>query len=728
MLRVIRKRLASPSLVPRGSAHRLASASALSSSQPASLAVEEPYGQAYGAGPSRLPYINPSAAGPAPDHPPLLPTRTRREILLATRELRRVLSISQSIGQYANPTIFSHHLRKADLRFTTEMSRLELHAVIHHLMRLGRSTLALGIITQVIDSGAASRPQIRHLFSQRTLRMLLLSEMASHQLSASIRSAGPKTSIKLERLVDLLRSLQSIRHHRPMELYTLLVQMSVYERRPDKAAEIFVGLVEEWVTEGRVAEGADATGFYEGGGPPRILSDRMAQKHRSWWTGVRAWTLPGEVLSPHDRLDLWHPAKLSLGGKFRSFPFPLATSPPSMVPPPSGRLLDPILSALRLDPAVAAPADFTASMRACAILANTVLSRTLPLSSLGPLLRALEATPSSPPVYPASLAHTPPSGDLWAYEAFTQIHLALQSFFFSPPISAASFALARANETILSGSPPTTYADKYRLQPLGFGDGVILVKYALEKMRMTKVVVKLVEYLKRSFNLGWARPTMWNTVLSGATVLGDEKLARVADNALFGKTPLARGRASEGSGPGSQSRQRSKERERKTEKVEEHMTRAQAQAEGYLPRLLYSDRAVNVQADETSLVLLLQHLGKTSQFDRLTSVVYTLIPFLSENKDNTPGPQASSSEPSETSRSGRTPPNPLTPSLYNAILSSLALAGQTGLAQRVYHLALDAERQWAWEHVDRHPTAGLGSVPQNLKLPMGVFTAMLHIW
>jgi hypothetical protein len=116
----------------------------------------------------------------------------------------------------------------------------------------------------------------------------------------------------------------------------------------------------------------------------------IAPQLKAWWKGVRTWRLPGEVISPHDRLDLWHPQNLSLGEKMRSFPFPLATSPPSAVPEPAERLLEKILATLRLDPAVADPRDFAASMRALAILCLSVNSfahsrtRSLALQSILP--------------------------------------------------------------------------------------------------------------------------------------------------------------------------------------------------------------------------------------------------------------------------------------------------------------------------------------------------------
>ena len=212
-------------------------------------------------------------------------------------------------------------------------------------------------------------------------------------------------------------------------MYEILIRQCVGEGRPDVAAKIFVGLVEEWVTEGRVAEGADIEDFCEGGGPSekleiQLVSDQMA----AWWKGVRTWAWPGEVLSPHGRLDLWHPKNLSLGEKMKGFPMPVPTSPPTMVPAPDNRLLLDIIDSLRLDPAKSTPMEHTTSMRALAYLANTVLSRTLPISSLRSLFHAMSATVHRPPVYPEGVdPEKIIQSDRWAYESFTQIHLALQS-------------------------------------------------------------------------------------------------------------------------------------------------------------------------------------------------------------------------------------------------------------------------------------------------------------
>jgi pentatricopeptide repeat protein len=57
-------------------------------------------------------------------------------------------------------------------------------------------------------------------------------------------------------------------------MYEILIRQCVREGRPDVAAKIFVGLVEEWVTEGRIAEGADVEDFCEGIGSDGGLVER----------------------------------------------------------------------------------------------------------------------------------------------------------------------------------------------------------------------------------------------------------------------------------------------------------------------------------------------------------------------------------------------------------------------------------------------------------------------
>jgi hypothetical protein len=461
------------------------------------------------------------------------------------------------------------------------------------------------------------------------------------------------------------------------------MQYSLAEKRPDKAAAIFVGMVEDWVTEGRVAEGADPASFHPGGGPPVALQKSQA-RHSAWWIGVRTWKLPGEVLSPHQRQDLWHPNNLSLGEKLRGFPFASATSPPSLVPAPTSRLLDPILNSLQIDPKTAAPAEFESSMRALAILANSIHNRTLPCLSVGPLIDKLQRTPYSPPVYPLDMPDIP-EDQRWAYEATVHIHLALQSLMFSPPISSSSFAEAHAHEAVITGTASMgSLAHFYRMQPLGFKDCVSLVRYGFERLRLPSALRRLVNWTKTQYNLGGAKPSFWNAIFRGASEIKDNRLALKAENALFGHTALASQPTSGLVG-----------------------TRRPAKSKD--SRLSIPRMTTPPTPDQQSLIILITHLGKTSQWDRLEKLVYQLIPFLHVEQK------------SELVH--------LSPELYTVLMRGLHLAGKTGLAQRVYNLALQAEKQWTADLRDtKDPDAGPVSPPDTARLPIQFFTSMMSVW
>jgi hypothetical protein len=760
MLRTIRLRLRP---LPRGtvpSSHPLASrmtstststATALRSESESESPLEpEPFGVEYGAGPSRLPYTQPlaSASDPISSSRRTLVSRNTRD---AAKDLRQSLMTLPN-GAFATPQQLSRKLGSAEL---CDMSRLEIHALLHHLVRTKRNVLAAGIMSSSIDEGLSRTPKKRQRFSQRTVAALFKGirshtpasrpplsisfnshpiPMSEAQSQVPARAATlqptPRTPTKkLELLLDLHRSLQNSRHRRPPEVYETLIRVCCDERLYDTAAKIYVGLVEEWVTEGRLAEGADLDDFYEGGGPPREWRPEIAPQLKAWWKGVRTWRLPGEVISPHDRLDLWHPQNLSLGEKMRSFPFPLATSPPSAVPEPAERLLEKILATLRLDPAVADPRDFAASMRALAILANTVHSRTLPVLSLRQLLRAFKDTVSSPPVYPSgALPDSIPPNQAWAYQAYTHIHLALQSLLFSPPISSSSLQMAQRHAHLRSLANPTTSTATmtqiarparqrltYATPPLNWGACIMLVHYAFDKLGSARMLAKMIKYMKGAFDMGKGLPTLWNKIYRGASIVMDNKLAQQAEDVLFDKTALAReahvGSAgsvaiANAAGAGTA--------------LTGPSTRSVNDSAMLLPK-----PQIRPQPDETSLLSLIQHLAATSQFDRLESVAYKIIPFLSHSASTSSRPATARN--TEAAATGPSRPTHLSPSMYATLLASLEKGGKTGLAQRIYRLALQAESHWAAEHASQHPNKVV-PVPQSLRLPIGVFTSMLLVW
>jgi hypothetical protein len=243
----------------------------------------------------------------------------------------------------------------------------------------------------------------------------------------------------------------------------------------------------------------------------------------------------------------------------------------------------------------------------------------------------------------------------------------------------------------------------------------MLVHYAFDKLGSARILSKMIKYMKGAFDMGKGLPTLWNKVYRGASVVMDNKLAQQAEDVLFDKTALAReahaGSAkaaaiSTAAGPGTA--------------VLGPSTRFVNDSAMLLPL-----PKIRPQPDEASLLSLIQHLAATSQFDRLESVAYKIIPFLSHSTSSSPRPATGSIM--EAAASGPSRPTHLSPSMYATLLASLEKGSKTGLAQRIYRLALQAESHWAAEHASQHPNKVV-PVPQSLRLPIGVFTSMLLIW
>ena len=630
--------------VQRAASIRFAS-SAVKVAQEVLSSDNEGYGNDYGAGPSRVPYESRSIL------PPLSDVKTRIDNLPA--------------GSFSQLRAFEGALQ---INVGT-MSESEIRTIVLHLLERGQVPMAVQVCIRSLETGQEGAAVSEDM----------LIALAKSLENGTTPQGGPRLTRQVDSLMQLVHLLRSRQIRRPKELLIATMQLTLTEKRPDKAAAIFVGMVEDWVTEGRVAEGADPESFHAGGGPP-VVQTKTAMRHSAWWIGVRTWKLPGEVLSPHQRQDLWHPDNLSLGEKLRGFPFASATSPPSLVPAPTSRLLDPILKALQIDPKVAKLADFEASMRALAILANAIHNRTLPCLSVGPLIDQLQRTPYSPPVYPLDMPDVP-KDQRWAYEATVHIHLALQSLMFSPPISSSSFAEAHAHEAVITGTAPMgSLAHFYRMQPLGFKDCVSLVRYGFERLRVPAALRRLVNWTKTQYNLGGTQPSFWNAIFRGASEIKDNRLALTAEKALFGHTALA---------PASDTEVRAPTRSNET-------------------RLTIPRSTAQPTPNQHSLVILIQHLSKTSQFERLERLIYQLIPFLQAERKN------------ELVH--------LSPDLYAVIMNGLRLAGRTGLAQRVYNLALQAERQWAADIEAESDGRRAVVIPASARLPIGLFTSMMSLW
>jgi len=758
MLRHVRLRLCSASY--QLASRRLQSSAAVSYAA-AEEEEEQVHGTDYGAGPSRIPYeyrSSPSTGRqrarlsasssfsprPLPTSPAEANRRSAQAIRHALLDLPRHLQTLP--GRKESPYASMENLRSV-LGLETplyNLTRLEQHVIIHHLIRRRHKRhgpLISRIIHDAIMHGRNARPQQRRTFAYKTLVALLRNPRQFGLLQSSFgRSPRAPPADKptiadqqpcppsrgIASLLDLLESLQNVRNRRPFDLYWLIIRECVEEGLPDVAAKVYVGMVEEWIVEGRVAEGLDPDqDFHEGGGPPRNTSPVAMQDERwtlrvelrkLYWKTVRCWVLPGEVLSPHDRLDLWHPRNQALGEKLRSFPYPNPQSPPMLVPQPHHRLLSMILSLLELDPEVASPTDFAASMRACAMLANTILNRTLPILSQVEVLEALGNTPRHPPVYPETMTEPPPALNAWAYEAYTHVHLALQSLFFNLPVHSEWVRFIQAAEHAkyngLPLPPPPEPRMLYMLPPLCYRACLTMVKYGLRRLRRPQILGKVLEHARRAYGKVFS-PALYNLLLRGTSLIRDNKAADKVDRILFGNTKLAKREITDG-------------RFGKARNEQSHTDRGQIDGQRSL-NLVIPAPQVGIKPNFESLLALILHLTATSQFDRLEAATYQLIPFLAFSRSMTAeqletGPKEMSVEPGIAFRPR---PQPLPMALYGSILVGLEKAGRSALASRVIHLANQAESELVTDHLSRYPDV---PIPASFRLTIVPFTTMILVW
>jgi hypothetical protein len=140
---------------------------------------EEAWGTEYGAGPSRLPYQPRRMANR--DIEPDVEARyfAPASSISSTTRLRRNLSALQH-GDYTfdtftrkalTATINDKNVKKRHRPSPQPLStysRLELHTVIHHLLRSRQPILAAAVISHVATVGIASRPRRRRIFASRS--------------------------------------------------------------------------------------------------------------------------------------------------------------------------------------------------------------------------------------------------------------------------------------------------------------------------------------------------------------------------------------------------------------------------------------------------------------------------------------------------------------------------------------------------------------------------------
>ena len=603
-------------------------------------------------------------------------------------------------------------------------SRLEVHRMVHDLIRKRGSVDAASVLNEILVAELRSRPPRRRKVSRRTLIHLFRATtvpvqiIGDIQISSEISLPKPQTEYKppstIPPLLALLHTLQNQRHPRPKEIYKALIRQCVAQDLFDVAAGVYVGMVEEWITEGRIAEGANAQHFYDGGGPPREGREELElemEMLKTWWKGIRSWALPGEVLSPHDRLDLWHPRKLALSEKLRRFPLPNPTSPPTLVPFPDEGVLRLVIKDLDLNlkPDQSNLRRFQASMRACATLSNTILSRTLPGFSRQTLVETLGQTPFHPPVFPEGFdpqAIRP--NRQWAYTAYTQIHLALQSLLFQPSGDPKQLAyLRRLSEAEITGeclpSKPPSFLS-YMTGPMSFKASLALIRYGFRKLRSFSSVYSPLAYVAQRFGYP-IRIRLLNTVLRGAIAHSKFPEASKVLNNLF-RSPLAL-------------------TNRNAENTLSTIQRVVA-------ALKENPHGRHELPDVESCIALIDFLRATEQYDVLRTLTYALLPD-SRGRDRKSGPGSQSlmleritsiSSIKKEWNSWTHPNDKDALSIFSALLRGLADAGDVVLAQKVFHTAM----RFSIGRIRKAESTDQEAEYRHPRLSIQSFTAMLDVW
>lgn len=656
---------------------------------------------------------------------------------------------------------------------------LEQHTILHDLLRKGKIDVATDILLRLLANLPPDRPpRFRQLSLQalvrdrpehrryrplRTFTKVYSREGQPMPQPAIADQAPPRLYKELSDFLAVIRTLQTIHHPRPELVYHIAIQEAIGAGRPDVAAEVFVELVEEWIMEGRLAEGAVAEDFYRSGkiGAPAGQWDQAvpappkgpeAQLRRgllnSWFSGVRTWRLPGEALSLHQRLDLWHPRGHAPDEKMRGFPMPVPTSPPSKVPAPSRNLLQPILDAIYLDPTECTNIEFATSMRALGTLANTILSRTLPLPAIPGLLKLFSRSERHPVVYPAFMEDVP-AKDAWSYTSSNQVHNALMSLMFSPPNYAAA-ARMETKFAIEDNLPRSEGAAQYALQALGWQSCMVLIHYALVKIQQPTILTRLINYMTSMFTWTSAEPI--NRLLSNSKVAHTPWLIKILEDKLFPKNSAVAstqrwGRAKTSLLP-------------EDGKIEPLSSILHAQP-GRIPPAPGSPEEMvwfasheafaqaladlpDMDADARSCTALLVHLMNSGQYKRLHKVVVNLVPFFKVNKQTPIAViDALAEQGAEVGRSGRIRSVHLTPEMYTVILSACLRSRDVWFAARIFESALFHGRRTFFQRLRHHTNKNLdGAVgkhskrarlniapePLHARLSITAYTTMLSIY
>ncbi|KAJ9120904.1 hypothetical protein QFC22_002839 [Naganishia vaughanmartiniae] len=637
------------------------------------------------------------------------------------------------------------------------------------------------LIDDLNRQGATRRPhvpvhELETVFAALMEESLALQPCSQEPFpSETVTRDAQASDSPLQAALGVLESLQHFRLQRSSTIYDLLIRQCMLHGYPDKAAMVYVGLIEEWILEGRLAEGGDLEEFAEGGLPADQIVANMnvvreqrkdassesdqslatfdgataeipetresqrraasiASRMNGWFEGIRSWRLPGEVIAPLDRIRLWHPKKLALKEKMKNFPMPMPMSPPRTIPTPTLNLLTVILDGLNFDRELVQqeswgkreylakrPVEFERCARALAYLANTILSRTLPITALARLMKAFRSLPSSPPVYPENLKDDGMTTlDKEVYSAYIQCQQALFSLIMAPP----ALRWRQASRGSL-----------YRLQPMDIIAANSLLAWGLQVLHKPFFIDKLFSYFKESFGLGQLTEATRNILLRFG------RRARDRQN--------REKRLSETDGQGKELLNTPPNVSTEQWKVyfQRHLVQPATQEESATVQLLAAAEAVDPfiydsapyirnQADLHRMSAYIQHLTKTAQWEKLQKFIYTLVPYL----DTIAYPELPAESTNRTimqelkrRRSLARDALLLPPRIYVLILAALQQAGKTGLAERVFHIAQRSSRlsiHAATKSTQRSSTTGSVTGTRNAPwyLPEHAYTSMIVMY
>lgn len=605
--------------------------------------------------------------------------------------------------------------------------------------------MAQSLVERLYDDGVTGRPHVS-IQELETVFVALMQESlalvqplqtprvepidSGNQLRESATVDYP-VDYPMDAALSVLEALQHFRLQRSSTIYELLLRQCMLHGHPEKAAMVYVGLIEEWILEGRLAEGGDLQEFAEGGLPAdeivanmtAIRAQRMAKRTSAddrtssnddqrpsqtlkftraqrrpsiasrmnqWFEGIRSWRLPGETIAPLDRIMLWHPKKLALKDKMKNFPMPMPMSPPRMVPTPSADLLHIILRGLdfkivsveqahgRLSKSVAVdPEQFERCARALAILANPVLSRTLPITALGKLLKAFRTLPDQPAVYPEKMVDKKSKElDLEVYTAYTHCQQALYSLIMAPP------------SRMWSG----TRGSPYRLQPMDMDSANSILAYALRVLKTQTHIDKLFSYIANSFGLKQFTTATNNILLA----FGRPASSKLAESEVDLPKNLGTELLPAKNTPLSLAKWKTYFQQSligPAQSAETVGKQALAVAEAMDPFTYGSPPYIRNAEDLYRFTAYVQHLAKTSDRDKLGRLVNTLIPYLDTDSYPTLSNKASTEEMQREVQSRTALARQamgLPPRMFVVLLSVLQQAGKIGLAERVWHVAQQA--------------------------------------